>query len=83
MPRKSKAQLDRELAEELARGHHIRFQVPGGPLLWLTSRGTGSFSPEEAHDFGSREAAEQRIETLRGPRASASYRYATTQKRTA
>lgn len=80
MPRKTKAQIEREIADELAKKHCVRVQVPGGPLLWLTSKGTASFSPDEAHDFGSREAAERRIESLQGPHAGSSYRYATTRK---
>ncbi len=76
MARKTKAQIQREIEDAIITSHHVQFQVPGSLWVWLTKHGTGSTSPDEAFDFGSREAAERRIDQSRDPRSPVKYKYA-------
>lgn len=70
--KKTKRQLDREIAEALAKSQrwHVMFQVPGSPWVWLSARGGGTMNPDDAHDFGSQEAARARADAMTGPRSS-------------
>lgn len=70
--RKSKAQRERELAEERERSQRwlVTFQVPGSPWVYLAATGSGTMDPDAAVDFGSRSAAEARAVAMQGPRSS-------------
>ena len=76
MARKTKAQIRQEIEDALITSHHVQFQVPGSPWVWLTNQGTGTMSPDHALDFGTREAAERYIDRARDPRSSMKLKYA-------
>ena len=78
--RKSKAQRARELerdvlrrlAEEREKRQRwlVTFQLPGSPWVYVTRSGSGTLNPDDAFDFGSRDAAESRAAAMQGPRSS-------------
>lgn len=80
MPRKTRAEIRQEVADALARRHHVQMKVPGGKWVYVTPSGTGTFSPAFAQDFGSREAVDRYLDQIRDPRSSVEYRYATSKK---
>lgn len=70
--RKSKAQRERELAEEREKNQRwlVTFQVPGSPWVYVAATGSGTMDPDAAFDFGSCSAAESRAAAMQGPRSS-------------
>ena len=67
--RKTKAQREREL--EKSQRWLVMFQMPGSQWAYVARTGSGSaMSPDAAHDFGSRDAAEAQANALQGPRSS-------------
>ncbi len=80
MPRKTKAQIEREIQDALNTAHCLMFSVPGSRWVWFSKSGGGSMDPDEAIDFGSREAAETAMNLRRDPRSSVAYKYVTRKK---
>lgn len=81
MARKSKAQIEAEIALALSVRHCVLFNAPGSSYwLYVTKDGRGTLNPDEGNDFGSREAAERAVEQMTGPRSGIRAKYATRKK---
>lgn len=53
--------------------HYVQFQVPGSPWCWVTAKGTGTLSQDQAFEFKDRDAADTFV-SLRS-RGNTSVRY--------
>ncbi len=80
MPRKTKAQIEREIQDALNTAHCLMFSVPGSPWVWFNKTGGGSMNPDDAIDFKSRETAERAMDLRRDPSSSVKYKYVTRKK---